>query len=125
MITTYFVQIESVIQTFPNIRSYSLRKKIYNTKQGYIGGTITFTNGYRLEFVEVKNTDIANKVKYRYHYMDANQTMIFRYDNAPHHKHILTFLHHKHSAHDVQEADEPTLYDVLIEIANIERYSNL
>ena len=57
MIEAYLTQLEQVIQIFSNIASYTLRKKIYNAKQGYVGGTIMFENGYRLDFVEVKNTD--------------------------------------------------------------------
>jgi hypothetical protein len=36
MIEGYFSQIERIIQEFPNIRSLSVRKKVYNAKQGYI-----------------------------------------------------------------------------------------
>ena len=55
MIAAYFAQIESVIQAFPNIRSYELRRKVYNAKQGYIRGSIMFESGHRLDFVEVKD----------------------------------------------------------------------
>ncbi|MEI6708420.1 MAG: DUF6516 family protein, partial [Methylococcales bacterium] len=54
-----------------------------NTKQGYISGSIIFETNNRLDFVEVKHTDVKQKIKYRYQYMDENQQMIFRYDNAP------------------------------------------
>jgi len=64
MITTYLTQIENVLQAFPDIRAYTLQKKIYNTRQGYIGGTITFESGRRLDFVEVKDVDVAGKIKY-------------------------------------------------------------
>jgi hypothetical protein len=40
MIRDYFAHVESVIETFPHIRSYELQKKIYNAKQGYIKGQI-------------------------------------------------------------------------------------
>ncbi len=66
MIEAYFLQIERVFQEFPNIRSLSLKKKLYNVKQGYVSGSVIFENGYRLDFVEVKNTDVKPKVKYRY-----------------------------------------------------------
>jgi hypothetical protein len=124
MIATYLAQIENVLQAFPDIRAYTLQKKIYNTRQGYIGGTITFGNGHRLDFIEVKDVDVAGKIKYRYQYMDASQEMIFRYDNAPHHRDVRTFPHHKHTMDGVQESTEPSLHDVLLEIASIERHSN-
>jgi len=121
MIEAYFTQVESILQDFPNIRSYTLTKKVYNLKQGYIGGAIVFENGCRLEFVEVKDTELASKLKYRYQYMDGKQELIFRYDNAPHHKEIETFPHHRHTSDKVQESHEPTLHNILLEIAQIER----
>ena len=35
MIEAYFLQIETIIQAFPDIRFISLTKKIYSTNQGY------------------------------------------------------------------------------------------
>jgi len=122
MIDVYFAQIEKSIQDFPSIRSYTLSKKVYNIKQGFINGTLVFEDNSQLEFIEVKNTDIPEKIKYRYHYMDKEQNMLFRYDNAPHHGHLSTFPHHKHCPTEVQEHDEPTLYEVLLEIAQFFLY---
>ena len=51
MIESYFAEIEAVIHSFPNIRTYNLRKKIYNQSQGYIGGPIVFSNGFQLDFI--------------------------------------------------------------------------
>lgn len=117
MIAKYFLQIEKLIQEFVDIDSYSISKKIYNYKQGFISGSISFKNGHKLDFVEVKNCNLQAKLKYRYQYMDKNSQLIFRYDNAPHHKHIKTFPHHKHIAEKVEACNEATLADVLLEIA--------
>ncbi len=121
MIERYFLQLEHIIQEFSNIRSLTLKKKIYNARQGYITGSIIFENGYRLDFTEVKNTDLKSKVKYRYQYMNELMEQIFRYDNAPHHSDIKTFPHHKHEKKEVKESGEPSLFDVLTEIARIQR----
>jgi hypothetical protein len=120
MIASYFQDIEHLLQTFPTIQTYTLNQKIHSRSQGYISGTIIFKNSTRLDFMEVKHIEIATKLKYRYHYMDANQTMIFRYDNAPHHNEVSTHPHHKHTPTGVQESQEPTLDDILFEIAQIE-----
>ena len=123
MIESYFAQVEQVLQAFPSIRSYTLKKKVYNSKQGYIGGSIIFENRHRLDFVQVKDLETTGKIKYRYQYMDENQAMVFRYDNAPHHKEIQTSPHHKHTLSDVEKSVEPTLHDVLLEIARLQRKS--
>lgn len=78
-----------------------------------------------MDFVEVKDIDIKSKVKYRYHYMDDHDTLIFRYDNAPHHRNITTFPYHKHDRNEIKASSEPTLFDVLLEIAQIERASSV
>ncbi len=121
MIETYFTQVESTLRDFPNIRTYTLTKKVYNLKQGYISGTIVFENGSRLEFVEVKDIELVGKLKYRYQYMGEEQGLIFRYDNAPHHVDVGTFPHHKHILSGVQESREPTLHDILLEIVQLQR----
>jgi hypothetical protein len=121
MIQDYFAQVEQVLQAFPNISSYTLKKKFYSNEQGYISGSITFKSGTHLDFTEVKDSKVASKNKYRYHYMGKNPSTSFRYDNAPHHRDVPTFPHHKHTGSSVQQSTEPTLHDVLLEIAKIER----
>ncbi len=118
MIEEYFLQVEKTVQEFPLIRSYALNKKIYNNQQGMIGGRIVFENESSLEFLEVVDTELENKLKYRYHYMDGVQTLIFRYDNAPHHPQVDSFPHHKHTKQEIQASKEPSLSIVLFEIAS-------
>ncbi len=121
MIEEYFVQLEGIINEFPNVRFVSLTKKIYNISQGYISGSIIFENNHRLDFVEVKNIEVLNKIKYRYHYMNDEQVMIFRYDNAPHHTNVSTFPHHKHDGENIRESVEPSLDQVLLEISRYQK----
>lgn len=121
MIETYFYQIEAILNEFPTVRFYTLRKKIYNIKQGFLSGSVVFENGHILDFVEVRDAEILAKIKYRYQYMNERHEVIFRYDNAPHHRHLKTFPHHKHLSDVVEESEEPVLFDVLLEIAQRER----
>ena len=53
---------------------------------------------------------------YRYHYMDSKNTMIFRYDNAPHHPEAQSFPHHKHTTVEIKESEMPNIRDILSEI---------
>ena len=117
MIEKYFGQIEKILQNFPIITTYTLTKKIYNHKQGYIRGSVSFENGYHLEFMELKNIDKEGKLKYRYQYMDAEKITVFRYDNAPHHKNLQNFPHHKHTENGILVSSEPILEEILFEIA--------
>lgn len=45
MIEEYFLQVEHALREYPNISSYALSKKIYNSRQGSIGGKIVFEYG--------------------------------------------------------------------------------
>lgn len=53
---------------------------------------------------------------YSFHWQDQNEELIIRWDNAPHHQHILTFPHHKHTPAGIVENSEIALPDVLKEI---------
>ncbi len=47
--------------------------------------------------------------------MDVNNRLIFRYDNAPHHRQVPTFPHHKHLPEEVVESSAPDIAAVLDE----------
>ncbi len=121
MIEDYFLQVEEILREFPSIRSRVLTQKTYNHYQGYISGKIVFENGHSLEFAEVVDTEQTTKIKYRYQYMDEKQSLIFRYDNAPHHKEVKSFPHHKHAPNKVTDSKEPHLNDILLEVARLQR----
>ncbi len=122
MIEGYFSRIESLIQNFPDITTYAIRKTVYNNQQGCINGSIQFKNGCCLEVVEVKQTDKAVKIKCRYYFMDPDQHLVFRYDNANHFPNINTLPHHKHFSAGVKDCKEPTMENILLEIAAMNAY---
>lgn len=53
---------------------------------------------------------------YSFHWQDQDDRMIMRWDNAPHHRHVVTFPHHKHTPDGVFENVELALFDVLEEV---------
>lgn len=71
-----------------------------------------------LELVEVlvESGVILRKTDYAYHYQDAERNLIFRYYNAPHHRGVNLFPHHKHTPQGVISANPPHFGDVLREI---------
>lgn len=89
-----------------------------------IEGRLRFWDGSLLKFVEVvqQRGAIVGKLEYAYHYQNAFDRLVFRYDNAPHHREISTFPHHKHSAGEggkpelIEPAMAPHLREVLREI---------
>ena len=53
------------------------------------------------------------KIAYSYHYQRADGSLVFRYDNAPHHPEVFTFPNHIHIEGRVEAAEPPDLGEVL------------
>lgn len=83
-----------------------------------IQGRLRFWDGSLLEFSEalIEQGVVLLKTDYSYHYQGSDGTLVFRYDNAPHHRQVATFPHHKHTADDIIDSRPPHLVDVLREI---------
>ena len=86
---------------------------------GRLKGRLRFADSSLLEFeeeVRPRGNRAIDKVHYSYHHQRADGKTIFRYDNAPHHRAVKTFPHHKHVGEKIGSADAPDLHDVLREI---------
>ena len=77
---------------------------------GFIKGRLAFLDGSALEFSEQLPTQ---RQKFRFHYMDAENKLISRWDSAPHHRHLSTFPFHLHTPQGAQEHPAITLLEVL------------
>lgn len=90
-----------------------------DSKSGVVDGVIYFFDGSRLEITEkVKLRDgRPAKPVYVYQYVGAGES-VFRYDNAPHHPGLANFPHHKHVGSKRLSSIEPSLSQVLDEIAD-------
>lgn len=53
---------------------------------------------------------------YSFHWQKEAGELIVRWDNAPHHLHLKTFPHHRHSSQNITESFNITLSDILKEI---------
>ncbi len=120
MINDYFIQFEQTIADFSIIQKQKIEKQRKDFEFGIIKGKLFFENG-SMEFIEVVRFVSRKfvKIKYKYHFMDNNNMMIFRYDNVKHHPHIKTFPHHKHVAEQILPSKEPDIFTVLKEIQKI------
>lgn len=67
-----------------------------------------------LEITEILVFDISKR-KYSFQWMDENYDLKIRWDNAPHHRQIATFPHHKHikQEENIHESEEPTIEEIL------------
>ncbi len=121
LIEEYFQQVETLISSFPLISESRILKDKRTPYVGLIEGRLRFLDGSQLlfvEFVEVK--DEIERYRYSYHFQDSRGTLQFRYDNAPHHRDVRSFPHHKHTeGGSVQDSEPPDLSQVLHEIGDV------
>ena len=124
LIETYFQQLRALIENCTVVQSFNLLPEKRDSHEGFILGTIYFVDGSFLhlrEFVYVETT--IERGMYSYHYMDASNNLIFRYDNTRHHKklNLPNYPHHKHdgSEDNVISSNAPMLADVLNEISRL------
>ncbi|WP_347275447.1 DUF6516 family protein [Candidatus Kuenenia sp.] len=82
----------------------------------YQGKTRFIDNSSLSIFHHVLNENGLLKFDYRFHYMDSENTMIFRYNNAPHYPEVKSFPHHKHTFSEIEEYAMPNIRNILSEI---------
>ncbi len=114
MISDYFKEVERRIEETKIIAERDIDYKEFGSDEGMIRGKLLFITGYVLEFMEYVCIG-EERLKYRFHLMDKDGEMIFRYDNAPHHE-ISTFPHHKHLLEGIKESKEKGIIEVLKEV---------
>ena len=123
MINVFIKEIEKTISNSSIVVSSTIQKYVGSTKdEAYIRGNLIFIDVSSFEFaiyILGKGKKIVFN-KYRFQYMDSENNLIFRYDNAHHHKKISTFPHHKHLHDDkVISATPPKFSEILEEITAI------
>lgn len=124
MIEAYFEEIRGWLESLIIVGSFDVNFEKRDIDEGFIRGNIYFVNGSILhvrEFVSVQT--ITERQMYSYHYMDAGNNLIFRYDNAEHHQelNLPSFPHHKHEGREdnIIASNAPSLTEVLQEIEGI------
>ena len=87
--------------------------------RGFIEGSLQFRDGSQLIFREFLDaTRREPRLMYAYHYQDAAQQLVFRYDNAAH-RPALAQPEHKHTTSGIVLTTAPQLPTLLDEILEI------
>ncbi|MCX6048888.1 MAG: DUF6516 family protein [Chloroflexi bacterium] len=120
-IESYFQKIRDTVDHCDSVQDVAIDYDRRDKSTGFIRGTIIFRNGSILHVREFISTIAGvNRLMYSYQYMDAAKHLLFRYDNADHHRHLNlpTHPHHKHdgSEETIVAATGPTVAAVLAEI---------
>jgi hypothetical protein len=120
-IAGYFRYISDILALSRMVRSQDVHTEKRTPTEGFLRGDLLFKDGSRLHFRELVSTDPkVELVSYTYQYMQADGTMLFRYDDADHFLDLPTAPHHKHVGEtEVVAANAPDLESVLKEIEGL------
>jgi len=112
----YLARIYATLCSRGDVEIQSLYTEQPTRLDGRVRGWLRFYDDSTLTIEEkvIKRGRSIEKISYRYHYQRADGTLVFRYDNAPHHPEVVTFPDHIHiEGHDVEAAEPPDLSKVL------------
>jgi hypothetical protein len=82
LISEYFREVELRLKDTEIITDKSIDIREFSATEGMLRGRLLFVDGAILEFMEYLQEE--NRLKYRFHLMDKQGNIVFRYDNAPH-----------------------------------------
>lgn len=112
----YLERLRDTIYSRQEIEVEYLRvEEVLADRLGAIEGRLRFYDDSLLAFDEtvIERGIVLVKTDYAYHYQRADGTLVFRYDNAPHHPEVFTFPDHIHIEGRVEAAEPPNLSEVL------------
>ena len=120
MIQIYFDRLKRVIDRYaaaPFVLDARVSFELRPGDQGYVTGSVLFQDQSILFFREYLDSSAGrvSKLMYSYHWQDADEQLVFRYDNARH-RPPLAMLDHKHTVNGIVSSQEPTLETVLAEV---------
>ena len=123
LIEEYFVHLEEVLAACSQVVQTTLIKEKRAPHIGFVKGVIVFDQGLQLFVMEFVRTEPRLiKTKYRYHCQDARGKLLFRYDDAQHHRSD-TFPHHKHvqtaQGEMISSSSPPSFAALLDEVLNL------
>lgn len=126
MIQAYFNRIKSLIDRYAStlfVVESTLNFETRPGEQGYVTGELLYVDGSRLHFREFLDgaEGAVEKLMYTYHYQNAKNALIFRYDNARH-RPLLSSLEHKHNIDGIRLEPAPALEDVLSEVVEYQEW---
>jgi hypothetical protein len=85
LIEEYFARIRDFLNTLEIVQKFELETEARADYIGFIRGIVYFQDGTILHIREFVDVELSiDRGKYSYQYMDQDDRLIFRYDNAPH-----------------------------------------
>ncbi len=111
MIQSYFNRVRNKLKEIsPLTQADTSTFEMVSADMGILRGRIAFIDGSALDFRELLST---SEHDYRFHWMDASNKMIVRWDTAPHYKDLENFPYHRHLPRGVSSSEEMDFIAVL------------
>ena len=111
----YLRSVEECVRGLGSVYVERYEEEFLGSERVNLRMRIRFQTGAMLEVNEalVASGSEIQHLGYRYHFQDATNTTVFRYDNTPHFPGIPTFPDHKHSLGEVVACGKPDLTEAI------------
>jgi hypothetical protein len=117
-IEEYFAQIRQLFQGVAEAHADRYEEQVLSQTRGNLRVRLRFSDESLLEISEAVFIAAGEPfwLSYRYHYQNPLGEVVFRYDNAPHHREISSYPEHKHTEATVVASSHPSIETVLEEV---------
>ena len=116
-LSQYLRNIEAAVRKLEDIYVERYEEEIVAANRVNLRVRVRFRSGHLLELNEaiIGEAGHIGHMGYRYHFQDAQNNLVFRYDNTPHFPGLETFPHHKHLPAEVAVVEQPSILKVIEE----------
>lgn len=117
LLSKYLQNVEVAVQELANIYVERYEEEILTPSRINLRIRIRFSSGHLLELNEavIVETNHIRHLNYRYHFQNEQNSLVFRYDNAPHFRNLSNLPHHKHLDNDIIPCQQPSVLQVIEE----------
>jgi len=117
-ILDYFARVQALVSGLSGMETERYEEQVLSTVRGNLRMRLRFSDNSLLEVSEAVHIVGGSMVwlSYRYHYQRFDGSIVFRYDNTPHHPELSTHPEHKHKGASVQGASRPDMDRVIEEV---------
>ena len=118
----YLTAIKERLLTDPIVSDFYILRERVSLSDGHLRARLTLSDNTWLEFseyVQRSRAERINVITYSYHWANADNELIKRWDNTPHFPNLAGFPHHIHlgPADKVTSGQPMSIFMVLNEIA--------
>jgi len=118
VILDYLERVQALVSGLSQVEIERYEERVLSPERGNLRFRLRFSDNSLLEVSEAVHSVGGALVwlSYRHHYQKANGSVVFRYDNTPHHPEVSTHPEHKHGPDAVVSAVRPDIERIFEEV---------